>query len=68
MVQTVQHHISGRHGWTVTVEMAEVPTASVSTESYIYNPEKEERWENLAEYIAKSGDLPVTGPFGEGPF
>jgi hypothetical protein len=68
MVQTVQHHISGRHGWTVTVEVAEVPTASISTESYIYNPEKEERWEDLAEYIAESGDLPVTGPFGLDPF
>jgi hypothetical protein len=61
VVQNVNHVISPRVGWEVTAHVAAVPTAGITTTSYIYNPESEETWEDIAAY--EKSDARAATPF-----
>lgn len=61
IVRSVNHTISAREGWLVTVDVAAIPSASITTSAFIYNPETGETWEDLTDYA--ESDVPVSTPF-----
>jgi hypothetical protein len=49
-VQSIQHRLDQRRGWLIDVGVAALPAAKISSESWIQNPETDERWDSVDEY------------------
>jgi hypothetical protein len=49
-VQGIQHRLDQRRGWLVDITVAGLPGAEINSESWIQNPETDERWDSVDEY------------------
>jgi hypothetical protein len=55
-IQSVQHRLDKRRGWLIDVGVAGLPAADIGSESWLENPETDQRWDSVDEYAASNID------------
>lgn len=60
IIQSVKHNLDTRRGWLTDLAVAGLPFEDIESESWVADPERDDRWESVREYYNdkhSSGEL-----------